>query len=141
MPKTDQPYQSVELVPYETRQRLSVPDSLSDAAKRHFVDLVTTTHSRHVHPSDIPLLSRWAELCAIAERAEFEMSRPNGLVTPDGKQTVWFGIHASATKSLNGLALRLRLGPQSRQPKQSKKVVESVSYYDEMRMSGDWDQP
>ena len=35
------------------------------------------------------------------------------MVTADGKLSPWFTIHASATKTLNGLALRLRLGPQS----------------------------
>jgi hypothetical protein len=114
---------------------------LSDDAKRHFVDFVTTAHSRQFTAGDLPLLVRWAELCVAAERAAFEMEQRGGMVTPDGKVSAWFAIHQQATKALSGLALRLRLGPQSRQQRQSKKTVGSTSYYDEMRLQKGWDQP
>jgi hypothetical protein len=68
------------------------------------------------------------------------MEQPGGMVTADGKLSPWFTIHASATKTLNGLALRLRLGPQSRASKQSKKEPAPMSYYDRMRMEPGWDK-
>src|SRR5262245_6611197 len=141
MARTGQPYQSSDVIPYgEASRRLRPPDSLSDAAKKHFIDLITTSHSRQFTPADLPLLCRWAELCALAERAEFELAT-TGPVLPDGKLSAWFSAHQQATKALSGLALRLRIGPQSRQAKQSKKTVDAVSYYDEMRLQKDWDQP
>jgi hypothetical protein len=41
---------------------------------------------------------------------------------------------------LNALALRLRLGPQSRALKQSKKEPAPLSVYDRMRMEKNWDR-
>jgi hypothetical protein len=68
------------------------------------------------------------------------MEHPNNLVTPDGKMSPWVSIHQTATKTLSGLALRLRLGPQSRMRTQSKKTVPPMSYYDRMRMEPGWDK-
>jgi hypothetical protein len=90
-------------------------------------------------PADLPLVCRWCELVALAERAAFELAQCT--VTPDGKLSPWFTVHASTTKSLNALALRLRLGPQSRALKQSKKEPATLSAYDEMRMQRNWDKP
>jgi hypothetical protein len=96
--------------------------------------------SNHFKASDLPLICRWAETAAIAERAALAMEHTNNLVTPDGKQSPWFLIHQACTKTLSGLALRLRLGPQSRMRIQSKKSVQALSVYDEMRMQKDWDK-
>ena len=49
----------------------------------------------------------------MAEQAAGEL-QAGGMVTADGRVSPWFTIHQQATKSLTGLALRLRLGPQSR---------------------------
>jgi len=96
---------SGDVVPFSSRY-LRPPDNLSEAAKRHFTDLVTTVPSGHFAPSDLPLLSRWAELCALCERAELELAS-TGPVLPDGKISTWFTVLTSTAKSLNGLALRL----------------------------------
>ena len=129
---------SGDVVPFSSRY-LRPPDNLSEAAKRHFTDLVTTVPSGHFAPSDLPLLSRWAELCALCERAELELAS-TGPVLPDGKISTWFTVLTSTAKSLNGLALRLRLGPQARRLKQSKKVpAGKASYYDVMRLEEGWD--
>src|SRR5258708_18441284 len=82
----------------------------------------------------------WAEAAAAAEEAAFQMAQPGGMVTADGKVSPWFAIHASATKTLNALALRLRIGPQSRARTQSKKELAPISYYDKMRAQKDWDR-
>jgi hypothetical protein len=82
----------------------------------------------------------WAEAAAAAEEAAFQMAQPGGMVTADGKVSPWFAIHASATKTLNALALRLRIGPQSRARTQSKKEPAPISYYDKMRAQKDWDR-
>jgi hypothetical protein len=138
MAKSGANYQTTEVVPYGERRYLRPPDTLSDAQRRCFVDLVASLPAFHFKPADLSLLCRWAEASAAAERAAFEMEQPGGMVTADGKLSPWFTIHASATKTLNGLALRLRLGPQSRASKQSKKEPAPVSVYDRLRMQKDW---
>jgi hypothetical protein len=79
------------------------------------------------------LLCRWAEVTVMAEMAAAEL-QANGLLAPDRKPSVWFRIHLEATKALSGLALRLRLGPQSRAPRAPKTKAASISYYDRMTL-------
>jgi len=83
----------------------------------------------------MPLLCRWAELTVMCEQARGEMA-VQGMVTADGKVSPWFSIHSQATKALSGLALRLRLGPQSRASKAPKKTAGSVSYFERMELEG-----
>jgi hypothetical protein len=131
--------QTTEIIPFGVDRRLRPPDSLPDDARRAFVDLVSSVPAAHFKPADLPLVCRWCELVALAERAAFELSQ--AVVTPDNKLSAWFTVHASTTKSLNALALRLRLGPQSRALKQSKKEPAMLSAYDRMRMEKNWDSP
>jgi hypothetical protein len=139
MAKSGPNYQTTEVVPYGERRYLRPPDTLSDAQRRCFIDLVTSLPSSHFKPGDISLLCRYAEAAAAAEQAAFEMTQPGGMLSADGsKPSAWFSIHQQATKSLNALALRLRLGPQSRALKQSKKEAAPVSVYDQLRMQKDW---
>jgi hypothetical protein len=119
-------------------RRLRPPDSLPDDARRAFVDLIGSLPAAHFKAADLPLVCRWCELVALAERAAFELGQCT--VTPDGKLSPWFTVHQSTTKSLNALALRLRLGPQSRALKQSKKEPAPLSVYDRMRMEKNWDR-
>ena len=59
-------------------------------------------------------------------------------MTTDGKLSPWFAIHQKTTKAMTGLALRLRLSPQSRVAKASKKTPAApVSYYERMRLLED----
>jgi len=44
--------------------------------------------------------------------------------------------HQSATKTIAGLALRLRLGPQSRSPRAPKTAAAPTSYYEELELEG-----
>jgi phage terminase small subunit len=133
-----QPYQSWDTVPYGTgTRRLRPPASLSEPQKRAFIDLVVACPSTQFEPQDIPLLVRWCELCVMAEAASVEL-QASGMLAPDGKPSPWFTIHQQATKSLSGLALRLRIGPQSRAHKAPKKLTASSSYFDiEMELGRD----
>ena len=87
----------------------------------------------HFQAADLPLLCRWAELTVMAETAAGELTA-GGMVTGDGKVSPWFSIHERATRGLTALALRLRLGPQSRAKKAPKVTPGPVSYYDKMRV-------
>jgi hypothetical protein len=59
-------------------------------------------------------------------------------VLPDGKPSAWFSVHASTVKQIGVLAARLKIGPSSREKRQSKKDAAAVSVYDQLRMRKDW---
>jgi hypothetical protein len=131
------PYDTTDVALYGTGSaRLRPPASLGEPEKRAFLDLVTTVPAGQFRPSDLPLLCRWAELTVMAETAAGELA-VSSMVTADGKVSPWFTIHQQATKALGGLALRLRLGPQSRAFKAPKKTAEPLSYYDRMTLEGE----
>ncbi len=133
--------QTREVIPFTgADRRLRPPESLPDAARRSFTNVVASHPASHFKAGDAELLCRYAEAAAAAEEAAFQMAQPGGMVDEDGKVTAWFSIHQQATKTLNMLALRLRIGPQSRVLKQSKKDPASLSYYDRMRQEKDWDK-
>jgi hypothetical protein len=127
----DRPYQTAEIIPYGTERRLP------DDAKRAFVEVVSTHTATHFKPSDLTVLCRYCELVVLAERAAFELSR-NGVVLPDGTLSKWFGVHASTTKQIGVLAARLKIGPSTREKRQSKKTPAPVSVYDQIRNRKDW---
>jgi phage terminase small subunit len=133
----DQPYQTVEVIPYGSERRLRPPDALPDDAKRAFVEVISTHTAGHFRPGDLTVLCRYCELVALAERAAFELSR-NGVVLPDGKLSAWFSVHASTVKQIGVLAARLKVGPSSRAKQQSKKTPSPASVYDQIRARKDW---
>jgi hypothetical protein len=82
-----------------------------------------------------PLLERYADVSAIAEKAAAEMAACGAVI--DGRPSPWFVVHASAVKTMNALALRLRISPQSRAPRAPKTLAAPKSYYDLMDEEGD----
>jgi phage terminase small subunit len=137
MPKTGrQPYATTDVLPFGAGQRrLRPPEGLSEAAKAIFIDTVTACPASQFQPADIPLLCRWAELSAMCEAANVEL-QASGMLGADGKLSPWFVIYQQATKSLSGLALRLRIGPQSRMQKAPQRQVMTASYYERMQLEG-----
>jgi phage terminase small subunit len=132
--KGRQPYATFDTLPYGIpSHRIRPPDSLSDLEKKVFRDLVSQCPADQFRKSDTGLLARWAELSVMAEQAAFEMTH-NGRVTSDGKVSPWLSIYTQAIKGLNGLALRLRLGPQSRASKAPKTLPRELSYYEQMEL-------
>jgi hypothetical protein len=132
-----QPYETTDTVPYGAgTRRLRPPASLSGPEKRAFLDLVVACPSSQFEPQDIPLTVRWCELCVMAEAANVEL-QASGMVTADGKVSPWFTIHQQATKSLSGLALRLRISPQCRTKKAPKRKAAPLSVFDVMQLEDD----
>jgi phage terminase small subunit len=130
--------QTSEMVPFfGAERRLRPPETLPDAARRAFIDLVASLPANHFRTSDASLVCTYAELCALRERAAFELERC--AVTPNGKPSAWLSVYMQSVKSLTALAPKLRLGPQARQ-KVTKKVPAQLNAYDSMRMEEDWDQ-
>jgi hypothetical protein len=136
MPTTGRrPFIATDVVPFGAGPgRLRPPDGLSEAAKAVFIDTVTTCPSDQFQPSDIPLLARWCELTAMCEAASVEL-QASGMLAPDRlRYSLWLRVYLDCTKALSGLALRLRLGPQSRAQKAPRRQVGPVSYYDQMQL-------
>jgi hypothetical protein len=131
-----QPYTVTDLAPYGSgSRRLRPPASLGDAERRVFLDLITATPAGQFTAADLPLLCAWAETVALRERMAARMAI-EGELDEKGKPSGAFTVHQQATKTLSGLALRLRLGPQSRSSKAPKKIAGPVSYFERMELEG-----
>jgi phage terminase small subunit len=136
MPRGRKPFEVTDVVPYGgDSRRLQPPAGLGEAAKRVFLDVVVTTPRTQFQSSDTPLLCRYAEACVMAEEAAAKLAA-EGAVTADGRVSPWFRIHQQACKTMAGLAMRLRLGPQSRSRMAPKSRAGPVSYYDRMTLEG-----
>jgi hypothetical protein len=132
------PYATVDITPFDAPdQRLRPPDSLGPLEKRIFFHLITHVPAAQFQPADLPLVCRWCELSAVADRAAAELATGN-LVTEDGRPTPWLAVHEKAVKGLVALSLRLRLSPQSRMDKSPKtQPVGTLSYYEQMALEDD----
>jgi phage terminase small subunit len=108
---------------------------MGTAEKKVFVALVAAVPATQFMAADLSLICRWCEWTVAAERAAAHIAA-EGEVTNDGKLSPWVAIREKATKALTGLALRLRLGPQSRAFKAPKRTVTSLSYYDRQSLEG-----
>jgi hypothetical protein len=115
-------------VPQGIREQMNLPNDAKG------IDGIFRTRTGVLVPYQVKFRSQRAYL-TYTEIAPF---LPGGLVSADGKVSAWFQVHQQATKTLSTLALRLRLGPQSRALKQSKKEVALTSVYDQLRMQKDW---
>jgi hypothetical protein len=132
MPKTGRnSFVATDIIPYGEPGRLRPPPSLGDVEKRAFLDLVTACPAGQFQACDLPLLCRWAETVALAERMATRMAI-EGELDDTGRPSGAFTIHKEATKTLTALALRLRVSPQSRMQKAPKREMRAVSYYERM---------
>jgi len=126
---------ATDLVRYGEPGRLAPPASLGDAEKRAFIDLVCSVPVTQFAACDLPLLCAWAETVALRERMATRIS-VEGELDDKGKPSGAFTIHKEATKTLNALALRLRVSPQSRAQKAPRREVRPVSYYEKLELEG-----
>jgi hypothetical protein len=127
---------ATDLVRYGEPGRLSPPTSLGEAEKRAFLDLVMSCPSGQFQGCDLPLLCAWAETVVLRERMATRMA-VEGELDEKGRPSGAFTIHKEATKTLNALALRLRISPQSRMQRQPKREMRSISYYERMDLEAD----
>jgi phage terminase small subunit len=118
--------------------RLKPPPSLPEPEKQVFLNLISACPSSQFTASDVPLLLRFCELVVLAERAA-EGLRSEPLVTADGKVSPWATLHASATKGMVHLSLRLKLSPQARSQRAPKTLAGSLSYYERQDLLSDDD--
>jgi len=124
------PYTTTDAVPWHLgNQRLKPPKTLGDLEKQAFIDLISRVPLTQFQECDLSLICRWCELEVMAQQAAGEM-HAQGMVTADGKVSPWFTVHQQATKGQALLALRLRLGPQSRSQRAPKTQPAPMSYYE-----------
>jgi hypothetical protein len=129
-PTGRQPYDTTEPTIFGVPSgRIRPPPGLGGREKEVFSSLVAACPAAQFQPSDTALICRWAESVALAEQAAGELEA-GGVVTSDGKVSPWFTVHQRASKTVSELALRLRLGPQSRAPRAPKTKARPLSYYE-----------
>jgi hypothetical protein len=116
-----------EITPLGRSPRLQPPATMSEPARKLFLDTVLGCRPEHFQATDLPLLVRYCEAHAMAERAEAETVR-EPLV--DDKASPWFTILAQANKTVQGLSMRLRLSVQARAPNNPSRPAPPVSYYE-----------
>jgi phage terminase small subunit len=109
--------------------RLKPPESMSEGGRAVFLDLVMSSRPDQFQPTDLPLLVRYCEASAMADRAEGEIAK-RPLVK--GKPNPWASHLAAATKTVSMMAMRLRLSPQARAPNNPGRRPAAMSYYERM---------
>jgi len=126
------PFTTTDVMPswYDAAPRLRPPEHLGEAERQAFIDLTSSVPAAQFTSADLPLICRWCELEAQAQTAAREL-REHGMVAKD-KLSPWLSVHSQAVKGQAILALRLRLGPQSRASKAPKTMPSRTSYYDRM---------
>lgn len=121
----------------ETTRRLRPPARYQGRIRSIFVAVVSACDPRHFRPADLPLLERFCEATALAEQAAEKLAIEGPVV--DGRLSAWFLVHQSASKMASGLALRLRLGPQSRAPRAPKTIPQTPSFYETLELEANND--
>lgn len=125
---------SIDIAPYaplSSPPRLKPPETMSEAARKVFLDTVLGSKPEHFQATDLPLMVRFCEANAMAERAEAETVKKPVI---KGKPNPWFAILAQSNKTATALAMRLRLSPQARAPNNPSRPAPPVSYYDRMQL-------
>jgi hypothetical protein len=102
------------------------PTSLSEPARAAFIELVGSCPLDHFEQSDTSLIARYAVASVLAEGAEFTLQA-------DPANTKALAVWEKAVRTMSALALRLRLGPQSRREK--AKVQRPLTWSDEFRLA------
>jgi hypothetical protein len=101
------------------------PEGLSESVRAAFIGLVSACDPEHFETSDVTMLVRYATATILAARAETRL-----LADPDDGKAL--AMWEKAVRAMSGLALRLRLGPQSRREK--AKVERPLTWDEKFRM-------
>jgi hypothetical protein len=85
--------------------------------RRLFMETVTSVAADHFAAEDAILLAEYARTAALAQRASQELA---ACATVGDRASPWLEVHSAAVRTLDRLAVRLRLGPRARQPHQRR---------------------
>jgi len=109
-------------------RRLKPSARLTGRARAIFTETVADCVLGHFKPSDRPILEAYCRAAALVEQAGEELAGHSPAIKD--KPSPWVGIYVAAVKTLNNLALRLRLSPQSRTSRAPKSQAAPASFYD-----------
>jgi hypothetical protein len=114
-------------------RKLEPPPELGEGSieREIFRQVVASVPPAHFQSEDLPLLCAYARLCAQERRASEELAA--GAVV-GGSPSPWLAVQASTVRSLSTLTVRLRLGPRSRQPANTRRPGKPPTpiYYETM---------
>jgi hypothetical protein len=113
--------------------RLAPPATLGEGERKAFLDLILSCPAEQFQRSDLPLLIAWSECVALRERMAVRMSI-DGELDAKGRPSGAFVVHQQTIKTLNTLALKLRVSPQARTLKAPRRAMQQGSYYDRMNL-------
>jgi hypothetical protein len=113
------------LIAHAERIAVQPPVGLSEAARAAFIALVTECPPDHFEASDTSLIARYAVASVLAEGAE-------AALLADPGNTKALAVWEKAVRTMSALALRLRLGPQSRREK--AKVQRPLTWAEKFRL-------
>jgi phage terminase small subunit len=116
-----------------TPRRLKPSARLKGRQRAIFIETVNDCVLGHFKPSDRPILEAFCRAAALVEQAGEKLAARSPVLK--GKTSPWVGIFVSATKTMNALALRLRISPQSRTSRAPKTQAAPMSFYDTMELT------
>ena len=112
-------------------RRLEPPADLEEVEAAIFRRVVASVPHDHFSAEDSDLLCAYCRAMALERRASEELATA---ATIGGKQaSPWLAVYATAVRAISTLAVRLRLGPKSRHPNNSRRMSKPMSppsYYD-----------
>ena len=121
--------------------RLRPPASLSEAERKVFIDTVSACKPEHFRPSDLPLLSRYAEIVALSDHTAKQLRAD---VASQAYPSDWLATQERLIRMLVTLGRQLRLPPMARQPNNPSRPQtgnfsgnSGVSAYERMRLEDD----
>jgi hypothetical protein len=133
-PTGRQPYDTTEPTIFGMPdRRVSPPAGLPERVRRAFLAIVSACPTEQFRQCDVELLTRWSEASVTAQEARVQLEA-TGLVGPDNRPSPWIAIYRQASRDQALWALRLRIGPQARQPRAPKTQAKPMSVYDEMTL-------
>jgi len=111
------------------KARLMPPMNLAGLEREIFISVVASASAEHFVAEDIPLLAAYA--CSIAQQRRAADELAGG-----SQDRHWIDMHAQAVRSMNMLAMRLRLGPKARDRNNNQRrqatTLGQVSAYDSL---------
>ena len=111
-------------------RRLEPPAELGEIEAAIFRQTVASVPYEHFTAEDMGLLCAYCRALALERRASDELA---ATATVGSQASPWLAVYATAVRAVSTYAVRLRLGPKSRHPNNSRRMSKPTappSYYD-----------
>jgi hypothetical protein len=109
------------------RRVLEPPAELGEIEAAIFRQVVASVADAHFTAEDLGLLCAYSRALALERRASDELA-----AAAVGNHQAWLPVYTVAVRALSTLSVRLRLGPKSRHPNNSRRTSKKSppSYYE-----------